>query len=59
MSGCGSSTNVVPATMIFGPEMSFQAPISSFVKGEESDMDDDTIHQLASYYGPTLKSLSE
>jgi len=59
MSGSESCTNSVPYCIRFAPEISFEAPISSFMKEEDSGVDDATIHKLASYYSSTLKSLSE
>ncbi|MEA4977913.1 MAG: hypothetical protein VB016_05140 [Methanomassiliicoccaceae archaeon] len=58
MSGSESCTNFATYCLRFAPEISFEAPISSFIK-EESGVDDATIHKLASYYSSTLKSLSE
>jgi hypothetical protein len=59
MGSCESHTNVAPFCLRFGPETSFEAPITSLIKEEYSGVDDATIHKLASYYSSTLKSLSE
>ncbi len=60
-----ASSAAVPSTanisnfICLGQEISFEAPIYSFVKEKESNIDEETIHKLASYYKSTLKSLSE
>ncbi|MGE0015319.1 MAG: hypothetical protein AB7S83_03940 [Candidatus Methanomethylophilaceae archaeon] len=59
MSSSESCTNIAPHYLRLDPEMSFEAPVSLFIKDEESGLDAVSIRKLTSYYGSALKSLSE